>query len=185
MALQYRHGFKAEANWWSRELRREQKLLPQAPMCPRKLCEHLHLPLKKLSEFADHEPAAVAYLVSTEGQKEFSGVTIQLGAQRWIIYNDAHDAGRQASDIAHEVAHALLQHPVPVLFGADGKRNHDKGHEDEANWLGPALLVSDEAAVAVVASGMSIVDAAEIYGTSPEVMRMRINVSGARKRAAA
>ena len=185
MALQLRHGFKAEANWWARELRREQDLLPQSPMCPWKLCEHLHLSLTKLSEFTAVEPDAVAYLVSAAGQKEFSGVTIQDGSQRWIIYNDAHDAGRQASDIAHEVAHALLQHPVPELFGPDGKRNHDKEHEDEANWLGPALLISDEAAVAIVARGMSITDAAELYGTSPEVMRMRINVSGARKRVAA
>lgn len=185
MAGQLRHGFKAEANRWSRELRLEQGLLPESPMCPRKLCSHLELPLKKLSEFEAAAPAAVAYLVSDQGQKEFSGVTIQVSGRRWIIYNDAHDEGRQASDIAHEVAHALLQHSVPMLFGEDGRRNHDQGHEDEANWLGPALLVSDEAAVAVVASGMSIGAAAELYGTSPEVMRMRINVSGARKRAAA
>jgi hypothetical protein len=184
MAVQLRHGFKAEANWWSRELRLEQGLSSESPMCPRKLSEHLALPIMRLSDFAADQPAAVARLTSEVGQREFSGVTIMWEGERWIIYNDAHDPGRQASDIAHEVAHAILQHPVPQLFGVDGKRNHDKVHEAEASWLGPALLVSDEAAVFIVANGIPLDDAAELYGASREVIQMRINVSGARKRVA-
>lgn len=184
MGLQLRHGFKAEANWWSRELRREQGLSPASPMCPRRLSEHLAIPLMPLSDLRVHAPEAYAYLVSAAGQREFSGVTLNWHGERWIVYNDAHDPGRQASDIAHEVAHAVLQHPVPQLFDEVGRRNHNKVHEDEASWLGPALLISDEAAVFIVANRMSVDAAAELYGTSREIVQMRVNVSGARKRVA-
>ena len=184
MAVQLRHGFKAEANRWARDLRLEQRLSPESPMCPWQLCDHLGLSLTPLSDFEATVPQAVAYLRSTQGQKDFSGVTLQWGIERFIVYNDAHDEGRQASDIAHEIAHALLQHPVPSAF-ADGQRTHNEEHEAEANWLGPALLISDEAAVAIVARRMPMEKAAKIYGTSLEVMQMRINVSGARKRVAA
>lgn len=183
MAVQYRRGFKTEANWWARELRREQGLSAESPMCPWKLCGHLDIPVTALSDFAQAEPEGVALLMSQDGQREFSAVTWGLGQERFIIYNDAHDAGRQAANIAHEVAHALLRHPVPALFGADGKRNHDKAQEAEANWLGPALLISEEAAVSIVARRLSISNAADLYGTSQQLVQMRINVSGAQKRA--
>jgi Zn-dependent peptidase ImmA (M78 family) len=41
----------------------------------------------------------------------FSGVTVFSGQRRMIVYNDAHVPGRQHSDVAHELAHALLMHP--------------------------------------------------------------------------
>jgi Zn-dependent peptidase ImmA (M78 family) len=137
-----------------------------------------------LTQFKEVEPAAVSYLASRNGQRDFSGVTILHKGERWIIHNDVNDAGRQAADIAHEIAHALLHHPVTAMFEADGRRSHNREHEEEANWLGPTLLVPDEAALFVAYNKMSVEDAAELYGVSRELMQMRINVSGARKRVA-
>ncbi|MBN9316579.1 MAG: ImmA/IrrE family metallo-endopeptidase [Devosia sp.] len=182
MAL--RRGFKTEANWWSRSLRAELGLGPASPMCPRKLAAHLSLPLLTLTEFTDIAPQAVQYLSSQKGQRDFSGVTITYAGERWIIHNDANDPGRQAADIAHEIAHALLQHPVTAMFQSDGSRSHNKEHEEEANWLGPTLLVSDEAALFAAYNRLSVGDAAELYGVSRDLMQMRLNVSGARKRVA-
>ncbi|WP_108399068.1 ImmA/IrrE family metallo-endopeptidase [Devosia submarina] len=179
-----RRGFKTEANGWARDLRLELGIPPAGPMCPRKLCDHLGLPLLDLSKL-EADPAHIAFYTKGPGRKEFSAVTLQTQGKRWIVHNDAHDSGRQASNIAHEIAHALLGHPVTALFGADGQRSHNPDHEEEANWLGPALLISEEAALFIVQQSMSVPDAAEFYGTSREVVQMRINVSGARKRAAA
>ena len=64
------------------------------------------------------------------------------GLRRTVIYNDAHDRKRQASDLAHEIAHALLHHPTHALLNAQGKRHYEREIEEEANWLGPALLIS-------------------------------------------
>lgn len=178
-----RRGFKTEANGWARDLRSELGIAPDGPLCPRKLCNHLELPLLELSKL-EADAVHIAFYTKGLGRKDFSAVTLQDRGKRWIVHNDAHDVGRQASNIAHEVAHALLGHPVQALFGADGKRSHNQDHEDEANWLGPALLISDEAALFIVQTRMSIGDAAEFYGASREVVQMRVNVSGARKRVA-
>ena len=85
MAVQLRHGFKAEANRWARDLRLEQRLSPESPMCPWQLCDHLGLSLTPLSDFEATVPQAVAYLRSTQGQKDFSGVTLQWGIERFIV----------------------------------------------------------------------------------------------------
>ncbi|MDK1378162.1 MULTISPECIES: ImmA/IrrE family metallo-endopeptidase [unclassified Sinorhizobium] len=180
MAL--RHGFKAEANAWSRDLRREMGLSAQSAICTRRLCEYLELPLLKLSK-VEANPAHLAYFLAGEGRKTFSAVTLSVGGRRWIIHNDAHDDGRQAANIAHEIAHALLNHPIPALFSDDGQRSH-KADEEEAKWLGPALLISDEAALFIVSSGMSVSQAATFYGASREVVQMRVNVCAARRRVA-
>ncbi|KIQ01824.1 hypothetical protein RU07_13795 [Agrobacterium tumefaciens] len=178
-----RRGFKTEANGWARDLRREMGLNPEDPLCPRSLCRHLELPLISLSELKA-EPQHLAYYLSGSGRPDFSAVTLLSQGKRWVIHNDSHELGRQASNIAHEIAHALLHHPIPALFDANGQRSHNNEHEEEANWLGPALLISEEAALSIAKSRLSIEDAAERYGTSKDVIRMRLNVNGARRRVA-
>lgn len=101
-----------------------------------------------------------------------------------IVYNDAHSPGRQSSDLAHELAHALLHHPPEPAFGSDGERNWDSGLEAEADWLAGALLISDEAAIDIVQRGLSLRDAAQEYSTSVLMVKFRINVTGARIRVA-
>ena len=174
-----RRGFKTEANWYAREMRRELGLTPQCPLCPWKLAQHLGFKLSSLREFETQAPEAIAYLRSERGQTDFSAITLFVESVRWIIYNDGHMRKRQAADIAHELAHGLLMHPPKPPFDAQGSRHYDAEKEDEANWLGPALLISDEAAVWVVEQGMSLFDASNHYTASTQVVRMRLNVSGA------
>ncbi|MEG4081958.1 ImmA/IrrE family metallo-endopeptidase [Microcoleus sp. POL8_C6] len=51
----------------------------------------------------------------------------------------------------------------------------------EANWLGPALLISREAAFHIAKTEMSVVEASRFYRVSEQVITMRLNMSGARK----
>ncbi|MCA1544695.1 protein of unknown function [Bradyrhizobium yuanmingense] len=62
--------------------------------------------------------------------------------------------------------------------------NYDKTMEEEANWLGPALLVSDEAAMHIAALSLTISKASDMYGASEPLVRMRLNVTGAYQRVA-
>jgi len=180
--MSLRYGFKSEANWYAREMRRELKLAAHDPLCPRKLAEHLGFPVVEMSEYAKHCPDAVAYLRSTKGQKDFSAVTLFIGAARLIIYNDRHASTRQAADIAHELAHGLLLHPPKPPINSDGSRHYDAALEEEANWLGPALLVSDEAAMHIARQRMTLLAASNVYGVSTTLIQMRMNVSGAHRR---
>jgi Zn-dependent peptidase ImmA (M78 family) len=53
----------------------------------------------------------------------------------------------------------------------------------EAQWLAGALLISEEAALTIVRSKSSLEDAAQRYGASIDMVRGRLNVTSARKRA--
>jgi Zn-dependent peptidase ImmA (M78 family) len=182
--MAYRRGFKAEANWYSREMRRELGLAPHSPLCPWKLAAHLDFPLVPLSSFREVSPGIVSYFRTAAGQKDFSAITLFDGMERWIVYNDAHHKKRQAADISHELAHGLLLHPSKPPLDATGSRHYDRDREAEANWLGPALLVSDEAAVHIVERKLTLLEASDLYGASVEVVRMRLGVSGASIRVA-
>jgi hypothetical protein len=177
-----RRGFKAEANTTSREIRAEFGLAADAPLCPYKTAKHLGVFIKKISDFSATHTAAAKHLLSSVGQNEFSAVTICIGSLRVIVYNDGHSSGRCAANIMHELSHMLLLHPPHPLCGESGERYFDAELEEEANWFGPALLVSEEAAVSVARRGISLSAAAFEYGVSKEVMRMRLNVTGARHR---
>lgn len=179
-----RRGFKTECNWYSRVYRKELGIEAHAPMCPYRLAEHLDLKIHPLSEFKKEHPEEVRHLTSIENRNNFSATTICHSMGWKILHNDAHPAGRQTSNLMHELAHCILMHKPLPLFQASGARVYDATQEEEANWLGPALIVSDEAAMSIVRLGLSISEAASLYNASVDVVRMRINVTGAMKRAA-
>lgn len=58
------------------------------------------------------------------------------------------------------------------------------GHEveEEANWLCGVLLIPDAAAVYIVRRALSIEEACARYHVSSELLGMRINLTGARRR---
>lgn len=177
----FRWGFKTEANEIAREIRRELGLRDADPLDPWKLAAHLAVPVVPLSSFRA-DASRAARLFRTVERETFSAVTVFAGTERMIVYNDAHFRGRQASDIAHELAHALLQHPPAPIFDAHGCRNWDAALEDEANWLAAALLVSEEAALTIALNGTSTEAAAARYGVSKQMLQFRLNVTGARVR---
>lgn len=181
--MAYRRGFKTEANEIAREIRRELHLRAVDPLDPWGLAKHLAIPVQPLSELAGQARAAMKYLTETE-PSAFSAATVFCGTARVIVYNDAHSRGRQASDLAHELSHALLQHPARPALDNRGCRDWDSDVEDEATWLAGALLVSEEAALAIVRTGISVAEAAKTYGVSTRMIQFRINVTGAQRRMA-
>lgn len=183
--MAFRRGFKAHANKHAKELREELGKKPHESLCPWDLARLLEIPILTLSSLANSDPVAVETL-RNKCQDEFSAISVFSGRKRLIVHNDAHHPYRQAANIAHELSHAILLHPPTPPFNVDGKRNYSDDVaevEEEANWLGPALLISEEAALHIVKSGLTLAQASEIYSASEALIRMRINVTGAVKRA--
>ncbi len=176
-----RRGFKTEANNYARELRQELDLELHAPLCPWSLAKLLAIDMLALSALKEDIPYEVHQLMHVD-RKSFSAGTVFYGLKRLVVFNDAHPKGRQASDITHELAHAILNHPPSVPFNDYGCRNFNKEIEDEANWLGPALLISEEAALHIVKQRMDETTAAQYYGCTPSVIRFRLNMTGAFRR---
>ena len=180
MAL--RRGFKTEANEVAREVREELGLDAEDPLDPWKLAQHLAIPVTPLSALSSAPPQGVRHFQVIDASR-FSAVTVFVGCNRVIIHNDAHVLGRQASDLGHELAHGLLLHPATPALDSTGCRNWDGTVEEEANWLGGALLVSEDAAVMLARKGTPVAEAAALYGVSEKLMDWRLNVTGARIRA--
>ncbi len=175
--MSLRRGFKAKANRISLDLRRALGLTPEAPIKLDEVVHHLKVAHKidviivGLSCFQSGYPSAVRQL-SIIDPSAFSATTLPSGSNRYVIvHNDSHDKGRQQTNIAHEIAHLLLKHPFTLPIDTNGCRNFDRDIEDEA-------------ALYIVKSGMVADDARRTYGVSEPVLRMRVNASGARIRAA-
>ncbi|MBF2035523.1 MAG: ImmA/IrrE family metallo-endopeptidase [Leptolyngbyaceae cyanobacterium T60_A2020_046] len=132
----------------------------------------------------EHSNLVRDLFLTTVEQSCFSAVTVFHGHRRLIVHNDSHHPRRQTSNISHELSHGILQHPPTEPFSDHGYRNFNKKIEDEANWLGSALLISEEAALHIVKSGMSIDDASDFYSATTDVITMRLNMTGAKSRVA-
>jgi Zn-dependent peptidase ImmA (M78 family) len=173
-----RRGFKSEAHTIARDIRRELGLGTAAPLNPWALAAHLGIPVVGISSMADEVRQAVAQL-TRKYRSAFSAVTVFYGYKRMIVVNDSHATSRQASDIAHELAHALLWHVAGATFDGDGVREWNPTQEAEAQWLGGALLISEEAALLIARQRLSPVAAAARYEVSPQMLRYRLRVTGA------
>lgn len=174
-------GFKAEANRISVQIRTELGLEPHSPLCPWRLADYLSIsaiPLRKLAKENPGIEGKVDYLLNVNSGV-FSAITIFDGVYRFIVHNDGHAPTRQRANLAHELAHALLNHAPHPPFCKHGKRVFNRQLEEEANWLGPTLLVSNEAAQWALRAGMSEEEAALHFEVSRNLMRFRLNKSGA------
>jgi Zn-dependent peptidase ImmA (M78 family) len=113
-----------------------------------------------------------------------SAVTVFAGTRRAIVHNDRHSLGRQASDLAHELAHGLLLHPPTPARDDRGCQYWNKEIEEEANWLAGCILIPEDAALWIVREGISTEEAATHFSVSTKMVTFRVNVTGARTRVA-
>lgn len=180
----FRHGFKAEANRYAAEFREELGVPPHSPLCPWKLADFLAVPIYKVSERPDcHEKA---YLTIGGGKNEFDATVCYEGLSAFILSNDSQTIKRQASNIAHELAHIVLRHPPTPPFDEDGNRDFLREIEDEAEWFGPTLLVCDKAAMhayrLIQSKQYTLSSLSDEWAVTEDVLKMRMNVVGAKRR---
>ena len=180
MAL--RRGFKADAERVAAEVRRDMGLTNLECLDPFRLATFLDIPVLALSSLCRTHPK-IGYLLHIEPDV-FSAVTVFSGTRRVIVHNDGHALTRQASNLAHEIAHSLLFHPPTPPLDDRGSRLWNQDIEDEASWLGGALLIPLQAALSVAYKRWSEEETARHFGVSSQMVRFRINATGAAKRAA-
>lgn len=176
-----RYGFKNEAEQLAKQLRGELGLKPADPLCMWALADHLAIPVWPLSSLREVSEA-VATLIGPE-QAAFSALTVFNVTSRRIIHNDGHSIGRQSSNLAHELAHALLMHEPGPALAEFGCRYWDDTKEQEANWLSGCLLIPRDAAFRIAAQerdhGLDGVTTQ--YRVSEDMLNFRLNVTAARR----
>ena len=178
-----RWGFKSEAAALANEVRAELGLGRLDRLDPRQLASHLDIPVVPLSDFSGTVSGA-AHFLSVE-RNAFSALTVFHGHRRIIVHNDSHSGPRQNSNLAHELAHALLRHePVTALDSETGCRDWNDTKEEEAQWLAGELLVTSDMALAVARGRLTRSQATSRFGVSEAMLNWRFNKTGAAKRVA-
>ena len=177
---EFRHGFKTQAERLSMELRAELHLGVMDRLDPRSLAQHLAIPLADLRDLlANGASAAAVHHFRCVATEVVSAFTLVDGYKRLIVVNDAHAPTRQASDLAHELSHVVLEHEPHCGVFQNGCRLWDDNMEAEANWLGGALLVPRDGALHVARQGVHLDEAATHFGVSEQMMRWRLDHTGA------
>lgn len=178
MANKLRYGFKSESEFYASVFREELSLAPHAPLHAKALAEHLEIPVRPLSTH-DGVPEDIKTFWLTNGEDTFSGVTINDGTYKEIVHNDFHHPRRQNSDIAHELAHIVLGHPLTAPIKANGERDYVPAIEEEAKWLGATLLLPKKTLIYIILNGLTIETVQDEYGVSASLFRFRVQVTDA------
>ena len=174
-------GFKAWAERTAASIRRDLGLSMTQPLDPTALAKYLGIRLINPEDLVGLDLEVRTQLLETD-PSGWSAATLVLGPKTIVIYNPRNSKGRQASDIIHELAHVMLGHePSQVVFSEDGQmatRTFDQKQEDEANWLGWALLLPRDALIAARRARLATPQIAAQYGVSEKLVGFRLQMTG-------
>jgi Zn-dependent peptidase ImmA (M78 family) len=96
--------------------------------------------------------------------------------------NPTNSAARESTDIMHELSHLLRNHePSQIILSSTGNfamRSFDAKQEDEANWLGGALLLPRIVLVECMEAGMTSAEIADRHGVSMALTDYRLRMTG-------
>ena len=174
-------GFKTWAERTAASLRREIGVAPHQPLAPARIAEFLEVALWTPNDIPGLSVTAREQLL-VHDPWGWSAISCSVHGQNVVIYNPRHSPGRQASDIAHELAHIILDHePGKIVLSQDGgmiMRSYDQKQEEEANWLGWTLLLPREALVTAARGKLDTAQIAAKYGVSEQLVEYRLRMTG-------
>jgi Zn-dependent peptidase ImmA (M78 family) len=172
-----RRGFKAEAERLAANVRKEMGKRPS---------EHVDV-----ADFAIYAGAEVrcadelTSLAKLERLDElqpgaFSACTFSIDGRHIVAYSPLSSPGRTQSDIAHEVAHLLLEHSVNAVETIGGLSffTCDADEEQEANWLAGCLLLPRPLLFRAAKRGMDAAAIAEACNVSEAMAAFRLRTTG-------
>ncbi|MBB2708160.1 MULTISPECIES: ImmA/IrrE family metallo-endopeptidase [Rhizobium] len=118
----------------------------------------------------------------------WSGMTLFEDGEHVVVLNTSHGKPRQRATLMHELAHIILDHPpADVDVSPSGLvllSDYSVEQEEEADWLGGALLLPEPAILHHRTAGHSIASLSQIYGISVELCTWRCRMTGVEKRLA-
>ena len=154
-------------------------------LCPYRLAEEHGTAVYSIEELAAYGcPQDAIDYFSAQHPESWSAALIPDGTGRFIVENTVHLPRRRRSNVAHEVAHLLLEHELDCVLLSDGQsgcRNPaSRSLEAEAAELAAELLLPAAAARRAAVAGKTDEQVADTFDVSTELARWRMNVSGAR-----
>ena len=123
--------------------------------------------------------------LTVEDAGSWSAVTLGQDSRPLVILNSAQSLARQASSLAHELAHLILNHRMDqTVLSAEGfllREAWNKEQEEEAAWLGATLLVPRAGLLTAYRASQGLRCLAEHFGVSQDLIRWRLSTTGVRR----
>ena len=176
MAL--RRGFRSEAERIARGVRSEMGLNAAKSVAPEDLASLLGIEVRAGDELVPRERFRELERIQPES---FSACTLRPSPERVVVvYNPLSARSRRSSDLAHELAHILLDHELSRLerLGDVTFFSCHAIQEEEAGWLSGCLLLPRALLLAEVRRGTSAKEIAKKCGISEQMAQYRLNVTG-------
>ena len=176
MAL--RRGFKSEAERIAKQVQADLGLSISESVEPKLIAELLGIevragdeliPRERFEELGDIQPDA------------FSACTLRPSPDRTVVvHNPLSPKTRRKSDIAHELAHTLLDHELSRVqrLGDVTFLSCNPVQEEEAAWLSGCLLLPRALLLAEIQRGAGASDIARKHGVSERMAQYRLDVTG-------
>lgn len=179
-----RRGFKADAERIASRVRKEMGLGSADKLDAKALAEYVGATVRRADDLT-----TAAKLQALEDLQPgcFSACTFTIDDRHVIVYSPLASPGRTQSDIAHEVAHLLLEHDVKTVetIGDLSFFTCDPDEEQEANWLAGCLLLPRPLLLRAASRGADVSQIALDYGVSEQMAAFRLRTTGVARQLAA
>jgi Zn-dependent peptidase ImmA (M78 family) len=177
-------GFKANAEREATRLRSEMGLKDSAHVTAQQLAAHVDARLVSGDRLVDIERLRELERLQAYS---FSAATFDVRGKKVIVTNPIRNAGRLASDIAHEVSHIILAHKLSEVRELAGMpfRTCEPDEEEQATSLGGTLLLPRPLLMHAARQRMTPDAIADEFGTTVELARWRYNTTGVARQLAA
>lgn len=182
MAL--RRGFKAESERIAQQLRADAGVGRSAP-----------LDLKSVAKSLGVRIVSAKKLVPIESLREieriqaysFSACTFEINERHVIVFNPIRSRPRRRSDIAHELAHIILEHELTEIQYLNDVpfRTCRPDQEQEATALGGTLLLPRSALLKEARNSATIDQVAKKFDVTKQMSQFRWNATGVERQVAA
>ena len=150
-------------------------LAPNARIDPWAYAAHLNVKVLELGNLG-LKPQTVMQLTVVDSDS-WSAMTLQSDGTFFIVLNPAHALTRQHADLMHELSHIELHHtPARVEVSETGLlllSDYSDEQEQEADWLGAALLLPRDGLFRFRSGGKSTTEIANHYGVSEPLCEWR------------
>jgi Zn-dependent peptidase ImmA (M78 family) len=179
----FERGFKTKAENLSIEYREKMGLKAWDPLDAFKLAEFLNIPVISPQDITSSQELINILCGSIGKSSGWSALVMNTSFnEKIIIHNSIHSAGRQQSNVMHEIAHIICGHEIPEKYKnmllPSAMVFNDKKQEAEAGYLGAALQMSRACLHWALKRNYTHPQIADHFLASEEMVKFRINSSG-------
>lgn len=177
-------GFKAEAERIAQRLRADAGIGRSARLKLKPVAESLDV---RIVSAEDLVPMETLHEIERIQAYSFSACTFEINERHVVVYNPIRSRPRRRSDIAHELAHIILEHDLTEIQYLNDVpfRTCRPDEEQQATTLGGALLLPRPALLKEALNGASVDQVAKKFGVTKQMAQFRWNTTGVARQAAA